>query len=73
MRNNQSAPVWSKVWPPQPVLFPDFSAPATPAWWQDNIQEWFAMGVRADGTSLPFNQALFFKSYFSKRLFIKLF
>jgi len=42
--------VWSKVWPPQPVVFPDFTNPASAAWWQQNIQTWFALGVKADGT-----------------------
>ena len=49
-------PTVGKVWPPQPVVFPDFSNPAAADWWRVNIAEWFQQGVRAEGLWIDMNE-----------------
>eukprot|EP00455_Lapot_gusevi_P052648 TRINITY_DN8042_c0_g1_i4.p1 TRINITY_DN8042_c0_g1~~TRINITY_DN8042_c0_g1_i4.p1 ORF type:complete len:941 (-),score=307.12 TRINITY_DN8042_c0_g1_i4:52-2874(-) len=50
------APVWSRVWPLQPVVFPDFTSPNTRSWWQDQIQYWFNQGALASGLWIDMNE-----------------
>jgi alpha-glucosidase (family GH31 glycosyl hydrolase) len=50
--------VFNRVWPPQPVAFPDFTnVTGTHPWWQSSIQRWLqSSGARASGLWIDMNE-----------------